>query len=408
MKKIILITESYPFRYAKEDTFLVPELNQLIQKFEIEIFPLISDNDILQYDSNIKLNKSLLNLKHNPLIYFKILLNKFFIKEVLKFPKILLDFKLLRSAVVHLRQAIKIEHFFKNKYKFNSETTIFYTYWFNHSTTALCILKDNFDIKLITRAHGVDLFDFRHYKNYIPYRNTNLQNIDKVHLVSEYGNIYIKKKHFKFNQKFIINKLGIDDVNFITPNSNDDIFRILSCSNVIRIKRIELIINGLAKFNEYYPNLKIQWTHIGDGSMLESIKNLAFIKLKKNISVLFLGKLSIDHIYEYYKKNMIDVFITTTATEGGCPVSIQEALNFHVPIIATNVGAIPEIVYNGNNGILLNEEPTDIEIANTLKIFIENPNKMKEFKKNAKEVWRKNFNSIINHEKFSRELSNLI
>ena len=56
MKKIILITESYPFRYAKEDTFLVPELNQLIKKFEIEIFPLISDNDIYSdgyYDLNL-------------------------------------------------------------------------------------------------------------------------------------------------------------------------------------------------------------------------------------------------------------------------------------------------------------------------------------------------------------------
>lgn len=63
--------------------------------------------------------------------------------------------------------------------------------------------------------------------------------------------------------------------------------------------------------------------------------------------------------------NLADVYILPSYFEG-LPISILEAMSYHLPIISTNVGGIPEIVRNGINGFLIN--PGDIE-ALTKSIF---------------------------------------
>ena len=46
---------------------------------------------------------------------------------------------------------------------------------------------------------------------------------------------------------------------------------------------------------------------------------------------------------DYYKNNIIDIFINLSASEG-IPVSIMDAISFGIPCIATNVGGTGEIV----------------------------------------------------------------
>jgi len=48
----------------------------------------------------------------------------------------------------------------------------------------------------------------------------------------------------------------------------------------------------------------------------------------------------------------VDAFILSSKREG-VPMSILEAMAAGLPIIATNVGGIPEIVKDGENGILV-------------------------------------------------------
>ena len=48
-----------------------------------------------------------------------------------------------------------------------------------------------------------------------------------------------------------------------------------------------------------------------------------------------------------------DILIVPSLFEG-FGIAIAEALSFGLPVVATNVGAIPELIENGENGILVN------------------------------------------------------
>lgn len=70
-----------------------------------------------------------------------------------------------------------------------------------------------------------------------------------------------------------------------------------------------------------------------------------------------------------------DVYILPSYNEG-LPIAILEAMSYTHPIISTPVGGIPEIVKNGENGILVHPGNT-MEITNAIKYYIENPKEIK-------------------------------
>ena len=86
------------------------------------------------------------------------------------------------------------------------------------------------------------------------------------------------------------------------------------------------------------------------------------------------------------------------ATQSGI---VQVANNFLKPVIATNVGALPEVIENDKTGILIEKEnPTELAEA-ILKYY--NENKEEEFSKNISERLKK-----ISWKNFVEELINFI
>lgn len=52
-------------------------------------------------------------------------------------------------------------------------------------------------------------------------------------------------------------------------------------------------------------------------------------------------------------------------------------MSYNHPVISTPVGGIPEVIASGKNGILVHPGKTQ-EIADAIKYYIENPNKISE------------------------------
>jgi glycosyltransferase involved in cell wall biosynthesis len=156
----------------------------------------------------------------------------------------------------------------------------------------------------------------------------------------------------------------------------------------------------LEYFQNNYNN-KIKWFHIGDGPLLSEI--VKTIKETKNLDIVIMGYLSNEKINEFYQTNSIDCFITTTESEGGVPVSIQEAQSYGIPAIATNVGGVPEIV-NNKTGIILNENPAPKDIAEAIYSLIKNPKRLEEIKLECRSNWLKNFNADKNFSSFVNDI----
>jgi glycosyltransferase involved in cell wall biosynthesis len=65
-----------------------------------------------------------------------------------------------------------------------------------------------------------------------------------------------------------------------------------------------------------------------------------------------------------------DIFIFPSHHEG-LPISLIEAMAAGLPVIATCVGGIPDLIDNNRNGILVNSQSPD-ELAEAMKSLIEN------------------------------------
>lgn len=105
----------------------------------------------------------------------------------------------------------------------------------------------------------------------------------------------------------------------------------------------------------------------------------------------------------HYKEKSVDLFVNLSTTEGGAPVSIQEATSCGIPIIATNVGGNPEIV-SERNGILLDQNPTPDEVAQALLKICDNPEMASKMRKESRRVWEESYNAEVNFRAFAQRL----
>ncbi|MBN1683145.1 glycosyltransferase [Candidatus Bathyarchaeota archaeon] len=420
--ELFLITNSYPFG-AIAESFLDKELPYLSQFFEnVTIVPLsypleveyinrelpnnvFCDTSFVEQGRIAKKNRSQKKFKEK----IKLFSVKPLYKEVYYNPRIFYDRNISGKMINYLNLALRMENWLKKYIKKNNvnlKSTIFYTYWMTWATLGIGLTKSVIkDIKLVSRAHGYDLYEERHSPPYIPFRTATLSKIDKLYLVSEHGKNYIIKKYPLLKNKVKVSRLGVTPQKTLSESSSDGAFRLLSCSYIVPVKRIELIIRGLNLIGRKRPYLKIIWTHIGYGLLMEEIAKLASDTLPNNVKVKFLGFLKNPEVLEYYRENPIDVFINTSSSEG-VPVSIMEAQSFGVPAIAPRVGGVPEIV-SDNCGILLNENPSPLEISDAIEFFINNKDLARKKRVNSYMNWDAKFNAEKNFCEFVKQLINL-
>jgi glycosyltransferase involved in cell wall biosynthesis len=168
------------------------------------------------------------------------------------------------------------------------------------------------------------------------------------------------------------------------------------------VKRVDLILRGLAKAGRMRGDQKIEWVHFGHGPMKEKILDL-IKNVPSNVSVVLRGYTP--NLMNFYGNNTVDVFINVSEYEG-TPVSIMEAIACGIPIIATAVGGNVEIVSN-RNGIYLPPDLTSAHIANALIKFIDLHYKSNLLREGSREVWNEKYNAESNFRDFTYTISSI-
>lgn len=403
MKILFLITNNYPF--GNGETFIENEINYLSSSF-IKIY-IISINFKSLTLRNVPDNCSVyrINLRSIKNIFKYIFKNQDFnyIKDFFK--NFNIDVKFLKNMFLfqYIAKLIEIKtREIIEKEDLNKKEIIFYSYWFKEGAYAGINLKrKNIINKVISRAHGYDIFFERGYQ---PLKNEILKELDGLYPACEASEKYLKKYYNEFEKKIKYSHLGIINKNNFTLKKKNENINIVSCSNLIPLKRVNLIIEALARIE--VKKLKIKWTHLGDGIEKIRLEELAKEKLKK-VKYQFLGHMNNEKVLQYYLENNINLFIHMSSTEGGTPVSMMEVQSFGIPIIATNVGGIPEIV-NEKTGILLSEDPEIEEIVAAIKKMINLSDEVyEEYQKNSYENWKNNFNAEKNYLDFIEDIKKI-
>ena len=227
------------------------------------------------------------------------------------------------------------------------------------------LVRKKIGVPLIVTIHGSDLLIY-------PYRNKKifshslkvLNNTSRIITVS----YHLKNKCYnEFNVpeekiKVIPNGFNHRAFNFkptyFKKRKVNNQFIILFIGHIIKAKGIFDLLNAIIIIRKLEQNIykRISWVVVGQGTDIAEFKeHLRTFDIDNVIEVI--GQVPHEKISEYMKN--ADFVILPSWSEG-LPTVLVEAMASGLPIIATKVGGIPEIV-NKDTGVLVEpKNPEDL------------------------------------------------
>lgn len=410
-KKLYLIITNYP-NNGSDSIFVEPEIPELMKRFDITVFCTSGKKDCTYIRDGIEY--FYFDLQLSVLKKIRYIFQYFFSKICRKeLCEILIRYRKekrnilwgkIRKSIEFYGCAEEFYDFFHTNIKEGSEEAIYYTFWNDYFSLSLILHKDKYpNYHIITRLHGYDLYEERYSYGRQPFKQIMNAEIERLYFIAENPKIYYLDKHPELmRDKAKVRRLGVYEMSNRETKYKGEKALIVSCSNVIALKRVEVIVEALEKLEE-----EVCWIHFGDGSQFSEISKMAKEKLekKRNITYRLEGRISNENIRRFYEDNEIRCFVTTSSTEG-CPVSIMEAMAAGIPIVATAVGEIPNMI--NENGILLEPNPMIQDVADALRKLINCPReKWEKMSKNSFFLWKEYYNANLNAAEFAEELNKI-
>ncbi len=215
------------------------------------------------------------------------------------------------------------------------------------------LAKQIVDVPLIVTLHGSDIHTHGLRPSIKPILTMCLEKADYLTSVSKYLK-GIAKKDYRIKNKIDVVYNFINVKLFRKKNCNrlkarlkipKDKKIILHASNFRPVKNTEMIVDAAPGIIKESPNAL--FLMVGEGPELGNIKKMVR-KNKLQRYFRFIGRKG------YMSKlfNIADVTVLTSIKESFGLV-LAESMACETPVVATNVGGIPEVVKNGKTGLLV-------------------------------------------------------
>ena len=176
--------------------------------------------------------------------------------------------------------------------------------------------------------------------------------------VSDDMKSYYEKASPRTDIVMIHNGIGeVDETHIASSKVGDkDEFVVGYVADINELKGWRFLVDAARKLDKKY-NVKLLMAGMGSEEEVSDLKqNISEINDAGNCKIEYLGFVN-DAGANLIPK--IDALILPSRTEG-LPMSIVEALRVGVPVLATAVGGIPEIISDGENGYLILRDSDDI------------------------------------------------
>ena len=176
-------------------------------------------------------------------------------------------------------------------------------------------------------------------------------------------------------ESIVVHRMGVDVTRFaFVPRKvrNDSIVRILTIGRFVEKKGIEYGIRAVAMLLQEHPN--VEYNIVGDGPLRTRLSALiAELNVERNVTLL--GWRIQEEIISLMRDADILLAPSVTGHDGdqeGIPVVLMEALAQGLPVVSTWHGGIPELVRDGESGLLVSERDTTA-LAEKLKFLLMHP-----------------------------------
>lgn len=408
---LLLFTTSYPYSYGAERTFLEEEISILVEKFDrVILVPRYCRGERYPLPKGVEVDEGYARLfseKHPPFLsLLRSMFSAFFLKDLIARPSLLFHPKAIARLLTFLANAILTRDWVKSwlaQPVFNPRELVFYTYWFDDASMGIGLLKrENSDICVVSRAHGYDLYEERHEFSYWPCRQSAIFLMNRIFVDSESGLKYLQLKYPQFSSRYEVSLLGVKDPGFLAQPSPDGRLEIVSCSRLVPVKRVDILMEAVLKVALDNPKAQLQWTHFGEGDAREQMQTYADKNFPPNAAARFPGYESQQALYAFYRDNPVDVFVNVSESEG-TPVAVMEAVSCGIPVVATAVGGNVEIV-SERNGFLLSPMPRPDDVASAFDNVFQKQDEWRQKRRESRQVWQERYNALSNFTHFADTL----
>jgi glycosyltransferase involved in cell wall biosynthesis len=168
---------------------------------------------------------------------------------------------------------------------------------------------------------------------------------------------------------------------------------ILSISVLHRQKGIQYLIEAIDAIKENNPTIHL--IVVGDGPHREELESLVR-RLSLDELVTFKGKVGYDSLWMYYCA--CDVFAIPTVRVEGLPLIELEAMSSGCAVVASDIGGIPTVIEDGQNGLLTKAGDSN-ELAENIGKVLEDDELSTYLRKKARETIEKDFSKDVMVEK---------
>lgn len=158
--------------------------------------------------------------------------------------------------------------------------------------------------------------------------------------------------------------------------------RVLFLSRLEKNKGLGELMNAVLPIVARYPGLEISIA--GTGSY-EHTARTHYSVSSCPTNIRFYGYVRGDEKRDLLMSS--DIFVFPSYTEG-CPISVLEALAVGLPLVYTPVGALPDFLENGQNGIEIQSESSK-SIAEAVLKLLDHPDLMMQMSENNRVLSRK-------------------
>ncbi|MBK0417684.1 glycosyltransferase [Leucobacter sp. CSA1] len=244
-----------------------------------------------------------------------------------------------------------------------------YSFWGSHGALALPFLSERF--RRVVRLHRFDLYEG--VGGRLPLRASIFGSVDALLSISEDGRRHLDERFGSLIPAGALSvlRLGTADHGLgpepapIAERGEQEPIRVVSCSSVIDVKRVDSLIPALELLAGEHA---VHWTHFGSGEGMSELvaATLAARARTPGLEIDLRGQTENSGVLEHYRNTPVDAFVNVSDSEG-VPVSIMEALSFGIPAVATDVGGTGEIVgAQLGSGVLLPPRPDAARLADAL------------------------------------------